>query len=193
MITGYILYRVKEPPKVFQNYFVRLCLWGLSVFNFFIIIFGVTGGRLSVALTSLYVSFGHTGTQLLFTFFLSDSKLSEKSLQCFSFHFVAWGFSLMWICLSCCWGLSKPINSFLSFNGFLPLSRLTYCSYLIHPTVMMITSFQCESSMHLHHLMLVRLVNRNINGFKSLFFIDYILPWKRSFIFSHCFYNFNDV
>lgn len=62
----------------------------------------------------------------------------------------------MWLTLSCCWKLAKPVNSFLSFSGFFPLSRLTYCTYLIHPTVMMITSFQCEAPMHLKHGMVVR-------------------------------------
>jgi len=28
-----------------------------------------------------------------------------------------------------------PVNKFLSWKGFMPLSRLTYCSYLIHPLV----------------------------------------------------------
>lgn len=75
-----------------------------------------------------------------------------------SFHLFihsAWGLSLMWITLSCCWGIARPVNSFLSYNGFFPLSRLTYCTYLIHPTVMMMTSFQFESPMHLKHGMVV--------------------------------------
>lgn len=67
----------------------------------------------------------------------------------------AWGLALMWPTLSCSWNLAKPINSFLSFNGFFPLSRLTYCAYLIHPTIMMIMSFQCDGPMHLKHGMIV--------------------------------------
>lgn len=89
------------------------------------------------------------------------------------FFLVAWGVSLMWLTLSCCWKLAKPINSFLSFSGFFPLSRLTYCTYLIHPTVMMITSFQCEAPMHLKHGMVVRKLS--------------VISWKHAYHFSFSF------
>ncbi|CAO1398931.1 unnamed protein product [Diamesa hyperborea] len=125
MIAGYILYRVKTPPKI--PVVVNLMLWSCSLGIIFIIVFGVWEGQLSLLMTSLYVSLGHS----------------------------AWGLALIWITLSCCWGTAKPINSFLSYNGFLPLSRLTYCAYLIHPTVMMITSFQMEAPMHLQHVIVL--------------------------------------
>lgn len=80
---------------------------------------------------------------------------SQKNKCTHTYSQKAWGFALIWITLSCSWGLAKPINSLLSYNGFFPLSRLTYCTYLIHPTVMMLTSFQCESPIHLKHGMIV--------------------------------------
>jgi hypothetical protein len=36
-----------------------------------------------------------------------------------------------------------PINAFLSWKAFMPLSRLTFCAYLIHP-VIIITYFRCQ-------------------------------------------------
>lgn len=110
----------------------------------------------------------------------------------------AWGLALIWITLSCCWGTAKPINSFLSYNGFLPLSRLTYCAYLIHPTVMMITSFQMEAPMHLQHVIVV-----SFNGVATNFYVIIII-FLLSFtvdivlrkccgVFSVCIYSLHDV
>jgi hypothetical protein len=59
MICGYILHRVRVPPRV--PLVVNLLLWAISLSIMFIIIFGVSGGKLSLVTTSLYVSFGHTG------------------------------------------------------------------------------------------------------------------------------------
>lgn len=59
MVAGYILNRVKVPPKV--PLVVNLGLWVLSMFTLFIVVFGVPGGELSILMTSLYVSLGHTG------------------------------------------------------------------------------------------------------------------------------------
>lgn len=57
----------------------------------------------------------------------------------------------MWMTLSCFWGQAGFISNFLSCRVFLPLSRLTYCTYLVHPMIMMITSFQMESPIHMQH------------------------------------------
>lgn len=59
MVTGYILYRVKEPPKI--PFIVNMGLWLVSLFTLVIVIFGVGGGQLSRIATSFYVSLGHTG------------------------------------------------------------------------------------------------------------------------------------
>lgn len=59
MLAGYILHRVKKPPRV--PFLVNLLLWLLSLFILFIIVFGVWNGQLSVFMTSFYVSLGHTG------------------------------------------------------------------------------------------------------------------------------------
>lgn len=50
------------PPRV--PLVVNLLLWAVSLSIMFIIIFGVSGGKLSLVTTSLYVSFGHLGKYL---------------------------------------------------------------------------------------------------------------------------------
>ncbi|XP_050071838.1 O-acyltransferase like protein [Anopheles maculipalpis] len=125
MITGYILYRRPNAPRIVPP--LRLLLWTISTGILIALIFGVWNGELSVHWTAWYVSVGHT----------------------------AWGLALMWITLSCCWGYSDFVNGLLSYRGFFPLSRLAYCTYLIHPVVMMATSFQLEAPMHLQHVIII--------------------------------------
>ncbi|WAR11329.1 NRF6-like protein [Mya arenaria] len=48
----------------------------------------------------------------------------------------AWGVALAYLIIACCTGHGGWINELLSWPGFIPLSRLTYCAYLIHPLVM---------------------------------------------------------
>lgn len=66
MVAGYILYRVKQPPKI--PLIVNMGLWLVSLFTLVIVIFGVGGGQLSRIATSFYVSLGHTGNHDTFLF-----------------------------------------------------------------------------------------------------------------------------
>ncbi|XP_055693335.1 nose resistant to fluoxetine protein 6 [Lutzomyia longipalpis] len=121
MITGYIVFRLPTPPRI--SWLTNMILWLLSVGILLALVFGTWNGVLNIPLTAMYVSLGHS----------------------------AWGLSLMWMTLSCFWGYATSINNFLSGRIFLPLSRLTYCTYLIHPMIMMITSFQMEAPIHMQH------------------------------------------
>ncbi|XP_060603088.1 nose resistant to fluoxetine protein 6-like [Ruditapes philippinarum] len=47
-----------------------------------------------------------------------------------------WGLGVGWVVYACATGYGGIINSFLSWKLFIPLSRLTYISYLIHPVIM---------------------------------------------------------
>lgn len=59
--------------------------------------------------------------------------------------------ALIWIVLSCKWGLAKPIDRLLSLRTMLPLSRLTYCAYLVHPVTQICTSLDLKGTLHLQH------------------------------------------
>ncbi|XP_078604979.1 nose resistant to fluoxetine protein 6-like isoform X2 [Branchiostoma floridae x Branchiostoma japonicum] len=41
-----------------------------------------------------------------------------------------------WVVYACCVGYGGVISEFLSWSGWLPLSRLTYTAYLVHPMIM---------------------------------------------------------
>ena len=47
------------------------------------------------------------------------------------------------------------INELLSWRGFIPVSRLTYCAYLIHPVVMIVMSFSAHNLTHYTDVIIV--------------------------------------
>lgn len=49
-----------------------------------------------------------------------------------TFHRTAWAIAVGWLIFACCTGNGGPVNSFLSWKVFIPLSRMTYCVYLLH-------------------------------------------------------------
>ncbi|XP_072026346.1 O-acyltransferase like protein-like [Amphiura filiformis] len=46
-----------------------------------------------------------------------------------------WGIAVSWVIFACYFGYGGPIDQFLSWKGWVPLSRLTYTAYLIHQQV----------------------------------------------------------
>ena len=52
-----------------------------------------------------------------------------------TFQRIAWNGALAWVIFSCAKGYGGIINEFLSWSVFAPLSRLTFCTYLIHMNI----------------------------------------------------------
>ncbi|GIX84227.1 nose resistant to fluoxetine protein 6 [Caerostris extrusa] len=57
-----------------------------------------------------------------------------------------WAICLGWLMIACFYGYGGFVNSILSWSPFVPLSRLTYCAYLIHPVVMNVYYGSTESA-----------------------------------------------
>ncbi|KAM7347821.1 uncharacterized protein ACRADG_007300 [Cochliomyia hominivorax] len=145
MLAGYIIFKVRSPPKISQR--VNNLLWFLSLGLIMLIIFGVWEGELSEVTTAYYVSIGHT----------------------------AFGLGLIWMVLSCCWNLSPTINRILSYRCLWPLSRLTYCTYLIHPVIMLITAYRMDGTIHLSNVfILIIFLGNAVVSFIAAFFISVI-------------------
>ncbi|XP_013195317.2 nose resistant to fluoxetine protein 6-like [Amyelois transitella] len=121
MMVGWYLHKTKCQVKI--PYWLVAVGWISSLAIIGSLIFGMVDGYFEVWPTALYVSVGHT----------------------------AWGVALAWVSIACCCGYGGLINSFLSYRGLLPLSRLTYCAYLIHPTIMVYTSFHLDGPFHLQN------------------------------------------
>ena len=56
-----------------------------------------------------------------------------------------------WLCFVC----AGVVNSLLSFRALFPVSRLTYCAYLSHPLIMVVTAFSMDGPLHIHNLLVV--------------------------------------
>ncbi|XP_075157249.1 uncharacterized protein LOC142230492 [Haematobia irritans] len=143
MLTGYIMARVRTPPKVSGR--LNALLWFLSVGLLVLIICGVWQGELNEVPTAFYVSLAHS----------------------------AFGVSLVWMVLSCCWNLSPTMNRILSYRCLWPLSRLTYCAYLIHPVIMLCMAYRMDGTIHLNPAFITVIFFGNaVISFIAAFFIS---------------------
>ncbi|XP_052094567.1 O-acyltransferase like protein-like isoform X5 [Mytilus californianus] len=110
MYTGYILYTTKCKCKI--NKFVNITIWAVFAASALAVLYGVyddiNGDQLSTGVAALY--------NVL--------------------HKTVWGAAVCWVIFACATGNGGFVNTILSWRGFVPLSRLTYCAYLIHPLVM---------------------------------------------------------
>lgn len=105
------------------------------------VVYGLYPGNMTVAVSSLYAALGHT----------------------------AWALAVSFIVVQCCTGSAAIVNSFLSLRLIYPMSRLTYCAYLVHPVIMMITSMQMDGPLHIHNGLVVSflIILKFVAGFKQ--------------------------
>ncbi|XP_076160264.1 nose resistant to fluoxetine protein 6 [Ptiloglossa arizonensis] len=121
IITGYILFKTNCKLKL--PLVARTIGWLLSTAVMFSVVYGLYPGNLTVTVSSVYAALGHT----------------------------AWAMGVSFIVIQCCTGSARMIDSLLSLRLMYPLSRLTYCAYLVHPVIMMITVTQMDGPLHLHN------------------------------------------
>ncbi len=70
-----------------------------------------------------------------------------------SFSRLLWSVCLCWVVFACEKGYGGVINSFLTWEAFAPLSRMSYCMFLIHMTVMQFLMAQITYHVHFGHFM----------------------------------------
>lgn len=120
-ISGYILFKTKCQLKLPMG--VELIGWILSAAIMFSVVYGLYPGNLTVMVSSVYAALGHT----------------------------AWAMAVAFIVIQCCTGSARMIDSLLSLRLMYPLTRLTYCAYLVHPVIMMVTTTAMDGPLHLHN------------------------------------------
>lgn len=70
-----------------------------------------------------------------------------------SLHRLAWGLALAWVVFACHYGYGGPVNTFLSHPSWQPLSRLTYCMFLIAiPIQTMVFVYDNQTPLYWSHL-----------------------------------------
>lgn len=68
-------------------------------------------------------------------------------------HKNAWALCIAWITFACATGQAGPVNSFLSWRGFVVPSRLTYSVYLIHYLVYLARAGTVNMPMQQHEFL----------------------------------------
>ncbi|KRX43085.1 Nose resistant to fluoxetine protein 6, partial [Trichinella murrelli] len=95
-----------------------------------------------------------TGTALLVLFGLYDYSKSFEITYAAKLMYgglarIAWAIVLAWITFACTAGYAAPLNDFLSWKIWIPLSRLTYSAYLVHP--ILIRCYYASQNKPLHY------------------------------------------
>lgn len=60
-----------------------------------------------------------------------------------------WAACVAWVIAACHYGRGGIVNSILSWSGLVPLSRMSYAAYLVHPMMMMIHVFSKRNLVYL--------------------------------------------
>ncbi|XP_054710298.1 uncharacterized protein LOC129219995 [Uloborus diversus] len=128
LLLGYIL-AVKPTFKLSKK--IQVLCWALAFTSSFSIIYGSVdwnrGRKPTVAETVFYAS-------------LSKS---------------AWALSVAWVIFACATGYGGHVNRFLSWEGFVPLGRLSFMAYLVHPAVILIYISCLQTMQQASHFYLI--------------------------------------
>ncbi|XP_076754904.1 nose resistant to fluoxetine protein 6-like [Xylocopa sonorina] len=81
--------------------------WILAIFCNCSVLFGLINKSIPLGLSVLYTAFSRT----------------------------SWGVGISWLVIACCTNNGGFVTKFLSLKLWIPLSRTTYCCYLVHPFV----------------------------------------------------------
>lgn len=110
----------------------------------------------------------------------------------YAFARTTWSWCIGWIIFACATGYGGPVNTFLSWSPFGPLSSLSYLAYLVHPILMLLHTGRIRERIYFGHYELVNIfVSRLVFSFLFAYFVhvlielpfasieEYIFPSKR--------------
>ncbi|XP_069118681.1 nose resistant to fluoxetine protein 6-like [Argopecten irradians] len=106
IMAGYILQACDNKCKI--NKIVNLFCWVVATVVGCLIVYGLYDSLTGTVLSTPVAAFYNT------------------------VHRSAWGVCICWVIFACATGNGGFVNTLLSWKGFVPLSRLSYCAYLIH-------------------------------------------------------------
>ena len=116
ILLGFIFYKkYKLACRKYIDYIVYTCLWGLAFALCFSTVYGLYGA------------------------YDDDASLTEgEEIVYQMFSRLSWAMGLAIVIYSCHHGYGWIINDFLSMKIWIPLSRLSLITYLIHPVVLFV-------------------------------------------------------
>ncbi|XP_074658676.1 nose resistant to fluoxetine protein 6-like [Tubulanus polymorphus] len=126
LIVGFIMARTNGKHIAFNRVFIIIG-WIIGIACIYWPVFGLHGSynghRMSQTMTNLY----------------------------YSCHNTVFAIGLGWVIFACQNGYGGVVNSFLSWRGFLPLGRLSYCAYLVHPIVILYGGLTLRTPVYLNY------------------------------------------
>ncbi|EGI62963.1 Nose resistant to fluoxetine protein 6 [Acromyrmex echinatior] len=125
MITGYVTRRFNKKIALKRN-IVILC-WTLGAACNILVLFGLYKKQISVLSAAIYVALNRT----------------------------VWAIGIAWIVIMCFTEHGDIVKKLLSCKIWIPLSRLTYCAYLLNPFIIHSIRSHSETSAHFELLSIV--------------------------------------
>ncbi|KAL6264246.1 hypothetical protein P5V15_004334 [Pogonomyrmex californicus] len=122
IITGYILIKVNK--KLMLKKKIKVFCWLLPIIGIILILFGHLMRYTSVVGTAIFIAL----------------------------HRISWAIGFAWIIIACSTKQGGIVNQFLSFKGWIPLSRLTYCAYLLNPIIIQSFNLYNDSTIYFQFL-----------------------------------------
>ncbi|KAK0083723.1 hypothetical protein PV325_008321 [Microctonus aethiopoides] len=125
MATGWYLHNIECKLKI--NKIILIIGWSLSIVTLLSIVYGLYGNNFGLISSAMYTALSHSG----------------------------WAISIAWILISSVTSNGGIVGKILSWKYIYPLSRLTYCAYLIHPVLTRAIILRGESTLHLSQELIV--------------------------------------
>lgn len=113
-----------------------------------------------------------------------NRNLEASDLETFvysSLHRSAWAVGLAWLVYACVTKRCGLLNRLLSWKVWLPLSRLTFGVYLIHPLVLYFQFWTIRERIYGSHLSMVYLFLGNMAfslGASVVFYVSFEAPFR---------------
>ncbi|XP_057340517.1 nose resistant to fluoxetine protein 6-like [Microplitis mediator] len=122
IISGYILTRLKG--KLVMKRKTLWLFWTIGSLCNLLTLFGLYGRHLSIEATATYVALSR----------------------------ITWAIGISWILIACHTNNAGFLNKLLSLKVWIPLSRLSFCAYLLNPLLINSVYLQSESAIHVDFL-----------------------------------------
>ncbi|XP_033118096.1 nose resistant to fluoxetine protein 6-like [Anneissia japonica] len=149
MAVGYILYKYRG--RVRMSIFTTILGWVIATVIDLAVVYGLYGN-------------------------FHDNHLSKGGTVVYiTLCRFAWAVSLAWVAFACATGYGGPVNSLLSWSAWVPLARINYCAYLIHPIVISVFYFSLPNMIYFTDFLMVYFFLGNL-----------VLSYACAFIFSVC-------
>ncbi|XP_036144154.1 nose resistant to fluoxetine protein 6-like [Monomorium pharaonis] len=182
ILSGYISYIYTYIPTPDETYKYQDILYipPWTRINSYII--GIMAGYTLIKLNNLLLKreivilcwciFGFASACNIFVLFYKRLESVLITAIYVAFHKTFWTIGIAWIVIACSTKHGGIVNKLLSLKIWIPLSRLTYCAYLIHPIVIRSIRYYSETSIHFEVLSCIVLSVGNIT---ISYFCAYIL------------------